>query len=399
MYESFYGLTAKPFQLSPDPGFFFDSRGHRRALSYLEYGLHQGEGFIVVTGEVGAGKTTIVRRMLEKLPAKDIVPVQVVSTQLGAEDLLRLIAGSFGIATEALDKGTVLLRLEAFLRRLHADGKRALLIVDEAQNLSPRAIEELRMLSNFQVGPQAMLQSFLVGQPELRQLMQRPEMRQLRQRVLAAYHLGPIEPGEVQHYVEHRLRQAGWHDDPSFETAVFAALHDCTGGLPRRINTLADRLLLAGFLAESHRITARDVRQVAAEMADELGAMGATAPASPPRLDPFESLDTAVPSNGPAVPGAAAPWSAAPADTAAMPLPASFAHVPATALDDAACPPLAGDAAPLGAPIASDGALLAQRVAAVESSTSTIQDALRRVMHLVRLLQGDRKPGLRSERI
>jgi len=166
MYESFYRLSGKPFQLSPDPEFFFGSRGHRRAMAYLEYGLHQAEGFIVVTGEVGAGKTTLVQQLLRRLPANNVVPVQIVTTQLEAEDLVRIVASSFGLPTDDTnDKATLLIRLEQYLRKLQGEGKRALLIVDEAQNLGARAIEELRMLSNFQLGTKATLQSFLLGHP------------------------------------------------------------------------------------------------------------------------------------------------------------------------------------------------------------------------------------------
>ena len=271
MYEQFYGLSGKPFQLSPDPAFFFGSRGHRRAMAYLEYGLHQAEGFIVMTGEVGAGKTTLVRQLLQRLAGKPVVPVQIVTTQLHADDLLRLVAASFGLPVAGADKAALLVRLEAFLRELHEQGRRALLIVDEAQNLGGRAIEELRMLSNFQVGTRAILQSFLVGQPELRDLMQRPEMSQLKQRIIAAYHLGPLDRQETQQYVEHRLSHVGWKNDPSFEPEAFDRLYEASGGVPRRINTIADRLLLSGFLAEKHRIGAQDVIDVVEEIRVELG--------------------------------------------------------------------------------------------------------------------------------
>jgi len=149
VYETFYGLTGKPFQLNPDPSFYFGSRQHRRAMAYLEYGLHQSEGFIVVTGDVGAGKTTIVRSLLDKLDAKQVVAAQLVSTQLDAEDTLRMVAAAFGLPGKDVPKSQMLLSLEAFLVSLAQQGKRALLIVDEAQNLTPRAVEELRMLSNF----------------------------------------------------------------------------------------------------------------------------------------------------------------------------------------------------------------------------------------------------------
>jgi general secretion pathway protein A len=271
MYESHFGFTAKPFQLNPDPDFFFGSRGHKRALAYLEYGLHQGEGFIVITGEVGAGKTTLVRGLLRRIHNDSIVPVQIVSTQVDSDDLLRLVASAFGLRAEGEDKATLLTRLEQYFQSLHADGKRALLIVDEAQNLSPRAVEELRMLSNFQVGTRSLVQSFLVGQPEFRGIMQRPEMRQLKQRVIASYHLGPLDEEETQHYIEHRLRHVGWQDKPQFETLAFKSIHGTTGGVPRRINTLCDRLLLAAFLGEKRSIGADDVDAVAKELSDELG--------------------------------------------------------------------------------------------------------------------------------
>ena len=271
MYESFYRLSGKPFQLSPDPEFFFGSRGHRRAMAYLEYGLHQAEGFIVVTGEVGAGKTTLVQQLLRRLPVNNVVPVQIVTTQLEAEDLVRIVASSFGLPTETGDKATLLIRLEQYLRQLQAEGKRALLIVDEAQNLGARAIEELRMLSNFQIGTKAILQSFLLGQPELRDLMQRPEMRQLKQRIIAAYHLGPLDRAETQQYIEHRLHQVGWQNDPAFSAAAFDRIFALTSGIPRRINTLADRLLLSAFLAERHELNDQDVEDVARELKFELG--------------------------------------------------------------------------------------------------------------------------------
>ncbi len=195
MYEAFFGLTGKPFQLNPDPSFYYGSRGHKRAFAYLEYGLYQSEGFIVITGEIGAGKTTIVRNLLEQLDPAKVVAAQIVSTQLDADDLLRAIGVAFGLPVRSVNKAVLLASIEAFLCQLATEKKRALLVVDEAQNLTQRAMEELRMLSNFQFGDQALLQSFLVGQPELRQLMQKPELQQLRQRVIASYHLGPARQG------------------------------------------------------------------------------------------------------------------------------------------------------------------------------------------------------------
>ncbi|MBN8282073.1 XrtA/PEP-CTERM system-associated ATPase [Zoogloea sp.] len=269
MYEAYFGLRGKPFQLNPDPSFFYGSRGHRRAMAYLEYGLHQNEGFIVVTGEVGAGKTLLVRSLLEKLDPSRIVAANLVSTQIDADDILRLVAAAFGIPSKHLSKSDLLLAIEAFLVSTTAAGKRALLIVDEAQNLTQRAVEELRMLSNFQLEDHALLQSFLVGQPEFRSIMQSPEMVQLRQRVIASYHLGPLDVAETQAYVEHRLGCVGWKGNPAFEAEALKGIFNHSQGIPRRINALCDRIMLAAFLSDKHQVSVELVEQVAAEMSEE----------------------------------------------------------------------------------------------------------------------------------
>src|SRR5688500_7097076 len=225
MFETYFGLSAQPFQLSPDPAFFFNSRGHKRAHSYLQYGLYQSEGFIVLTGEVGAGKTTLIRSLLQELDPSKVVAAQLVSTQLDADGLLHAVATAFGLVEREQKKARVLAELEAFLVSLLPKNKRALLIVDEAQNLEPEAVEELRMLSNFQVQHKALLQSFLVGQPELRQVMRGVEMQQLRQRVIASYHLGPLDADETRAYIQHRLTHVGWKGNPKFEADTFARIH------------------------------------------------------------------------------------------------------------------------------------------------------------------------------
>jgi putative secretion ATPase (PEP-CTERM system associated) len=271
MYESYYGLSGKPFQLNPDPAFFFGSRGHKRAFAYLQYGVHQSEGFIVITGEIGAGKTTLVRSLFEQIDRDRLVAAQLVSTQLDADDMLRSIAVAFGLPVRSVDKAMLLASLEAFLCQLAVDRRRALLVIDEAQNLTPRAVEELRMLSNFQLGDQALLQSFLIGQPELRTMMQAPQMQQLRQRVTASYHLGPLDKSETRAYIEHRLSHVGWKGDPRFEPACFDLIHVVTGGIPRRINTLCNRLMLAGYLGEKHAFGTGDVQGIAREIREELG--------------------------------------------------------------------------------------------------------------------------------
>jgi putative secretion ATPase (PEP-CTERM system associated) len=271
MYEAFYGLSGKPFQLNPDPEFFFASRGHARAYAYLQYGLYQSEGFIVVTGEVGAGKTTLVRSLLKRLDPAKVVAAQIVTTQLDAEDLLKAVAAAFGVPARTTDKAQLLANLEAFFVSLVPERKRALLVVDEAQNLTARAVEELRMLSNFQLDDRSLLQSFLVGQPELRQVLHSGQLQQLRQRVIASYHLGPMDRAETHAYVEHRLKHVGWKGDPAFDADAFEAIHDASGGIPRRVNLICNRVMLAGYLAEKHRIGAADVRGVANEIRKELG--------------------------------------------------------------------------------------------------------------------------------
>ncbi|WP_287367353.1 XrtA/PEP-CTERM system-associated ATPase [Thauera sp.] len=277
MYESFFKFNGKPFQLNPDPSFFYGSRGHKRAMAYLEYGLHQSEGFIVITGEIGAGKTTIVRSLLEQLDPDKVVAANLVSTQIDANDMLRMVAAAFGVPSRTLDKAGLLLALETFLVSVAASGKRALLIVDEAQNLTPAAVEELRMLSNFQLEDHALLQSFLVGQPEFRDIMQSGEMQQLRQRVIASYHLGPLDSQETRGYIEHRLGHVGWNNDPAFEPGAYTAIYGYTGGIPRKINTLCDRLLLGAYLSERHTIGEADVREVIDELKEEFAAAGARA--------------------------------------------------------------------------------------------------------------------------
>ena len=272
MYEAYYGLNAKPFQLNPDPSFYFASKQHRRAKAYLEYGVLRNEGFIVITGEVGAGKTTIVRGLLESLDADKVVAGNLVSTQLDAEDTLRMVGAAFGVRTKDVSKADLLMSLEAFLVSQTSQGKRCLLVVDEAQNLTPRAVEELRMLSNFQFGKQALLQSFLVGQPEFREILQNPQMQQLRQRVIAACHIGPMDVEETQGYIEHRLKCAGASSEKShFDAGAFEAIFETSGGIPRRINAVCDRLLLLGFLENKEILTAADVKEVALEIHQEAG--------------------------------------------------------------------------------------------------------------------------------
>jgi putative secretion ATPase (PEP-CTERM system associated) len=275
MYESYYGFTERPFQLSPDPRFFFATNHHQRALSYLQYGLDQGEGFIVITGPIGTGKTTIARNLLSTIGDENIVAAQLVTTKLSPEELLELVAAEFKIPLKGNSKADLLRSIETFLVQLNKQGKRALLLVDEAQNLPIETVEELRMLSNFQLNDKPLIQSFLLGQEELKDIIQAPNMEQFRQRIIASAHLKPLSLKEVKDYISHRLSQAGCTKDSLFTATALEAIHEKTLGVPRKINIFVDRLLLFGFLEELTSFDIDAINEVAEEMSVELtGSLG-----------------------------------------------------------------------------------------------------------------------------
>jgi putative secretion ATPase (PEP-CTERM system associated) len=271
MYEEFYGLEAKPFHLSPDPRFFFESRGHSRALAYLHYGVEQGDGFVVVTGDVGTGKTTLARLLYEELRrSKKVVAARIVVTQCTSDQLLRMIAEAFGVAQERRSMATVLKDLEKYLQQQHDADKRTLLLLDEVQNLPMDALEMLRMLSNFQSEERPLLQSLLLGQAEFQEILQARGAEQLRQRVIASCHLYPLASAEeTRSYVEHRLKHVGWDDDPHIDEDAYPIIQDFTSGVPRRINTFCDRLMLFSYLEELHHIKAETVEAVAEEISSD----------------------------------------------------------------------------------------------------------------------------------
>ena len=273
MYKAYYHLQAKPFQLTSDPRFFYSSKGHRRAMAYLVYGVHQGEGFIVITGEIGAGKTMLASTLAHKMASRNLVLAQVVSTSLEADDLVRMVVAALGLPQDN-SKAVLLNRVEQFLVACQRQGKKVLLVVDEAQNLPPRSVEELRMLSNFVCADKPLLQTFLLGQPEFRRTLQSPAMEQLRQRVIASCHLGPLDGAETEAYILHRLQTVGWRDDPSFGKDTFDAIYQHSGGIPRKINILCDRLLLMGVLDKKHAFTVKDVATVTYELQQEFAPAG-----------------------------------------------------------------------------------------------------------------------------
>jgi len=269
VYEKFYGLKTSPFRLSPDPAFFFGSKGHKRALAYLRYGVNQKEGFIVITGTPGTGKTTLARALLAEMSKNKTVVSELNTTHLQADDVLRMVAASYGLAHENESKATLLKRLEEFFLSRFRAGYHVLLIVDESQNLPKESLEELRMLSNFYSGKDALLQIFLLGQEQFREQLYSPEMEQLRQRVVASCHLDPLDQEESSEYIQHRLRLAGWQGDPKISERAFARIYSVTKGVPRRINTFCDRLMLFGALENVHVFKDDEIKAVAKELSIE----------------------------------------------------------------------------------------------------------------------------------
>jgi len=349
MYEDHFGLSERPFQLTPDARYWYDTATHRKAMAYLGYGLAQGEGFIVITGDIGAGKTTLVRHLMEQIDPARLNPIEIVSTAIEAEDLLRIVATGLGVASEGKSKAELLTLIERGLHAVARTGRRTLLIVDEAQALPVSALEELRMLSNFQAGGRAMLQIFLLGQPEFRDRLQGSDrLEQLRQRVIAVHHLDPMEPDEVAHYIGHRLQIAGWQGRPDFAENVFPLLHRSSGGVPRRLNQLMGRVMLHAALSDATMIDLALVRAVILDAAREL-----------------------------------------PATTA--PVAAKAAPEPAVASEPVAVP--------VPEPVAVDHGV-ADRVAALEARIDEQDAALRRVLTLlVDWVENDSAAGLKLEAV
>lgn len=298
MIESYYGLSAAPFRLAPEPRFFFASATHRKALSYLDYGLRQGEGFLVLSGEIGAGKSLLVAHLLAGLDREGLTAVSLASGGLEPLDALWLIAEGLGLEPAAGGKAPLLAAIRRCLVEQERAGRRVLLVVDEAQSLPAATLEELRLLTDLG-GRQAGLQCFLVGQPQLRPLLARPELEQLRQRVVASCHLEPLGEEETGRYVHHRLEIAGWRGKPVLAEGIGGAVHAATGGVPRRINLLCGRLMLLGAVEGRDRLDEADVATVQSDLrAEGLAAPTGTGEPRPARggdgiaarLDELEEL-------------------------------------------------------------------------------------------------------------
>ncbi len=268
MYTAFYGLREKPFSLTPNPRFLFLAESHREALAHLLYGLEQGEGFIVVAGEVGTGKTTICRTLLERLGVETELAF-LFNPSGSADEMLQSVNEEFGLPASGRSRRELLAQLNRFLLEKNRESKRVVLIVDEAQNLSTSTLEQIRLLSNLETTTSKLIQIILLGQPELGDKLDSDELRQLRQRIGVRWHLSPMNAEETAQYVRHRLRVAAGADRAAlFSDAALAEVHRRTGGVPRLVNVLCDRALLAGYGAESSQIDADLVRQAAREIRD-----------------------------------------------------------------------------------------------------------------------------------
>jgi general secretion pathway protein A len=271
MYSKFFGLKHLPFSIAPDPRYLYMSARHREALAHLLYGLKGGGGFVLLTGEIGAGKTTVCRCFLEQLPPRCNV-AYIFNPKLTVPELLQTVCDEFRIPLPALPPGAVrtvkdfIDPLNEFLLRTHAVGQTNVLIIDEAQNLSADVLEQLRLLTNLETAERKLLQIILIGQPELRDMLARPELEQLGQRVIARYHLDALNEAETARYVDHRLGVAGGSGASPFDAPALKRIHQLSRGVPRRVNLLCDRALLGGYATGQQRIGADVVEQAAAEV-------------------------------------------------------------------------------------------------------------------------------------
>jgi general secretion pathway protein A len=254
MYTQFYGLREKPFNVTADPNFMFFSRHHKEALAHLFYGIKERKGFLEITGEVGTGKTTLCRVLLNSLDEKTKTAF-ILNPNLSEVQLLRAMAVDLGIKTEAKNKNHLISTLNTFLIEQLSSGFNVVVIIDEAQNLKPTLLEQVRMLSNLETEKDKLFQIVLVGQPELRDKLNSPHLRQLRQRISVQYHILPLELDEIGQYINHRLNVAGSDGSIIFTDKAIDHIYRYSEGVPRLINIVCDRALLAGYVLEKKKIS------------------------------------------------------------------------------------------------------------------------------------------------
>ena len=318
MYKQFFGLSHSPFSIAPDPRYLYMSERHREALAHLLYGVGSGGGFVLLTGEIGAGKTTVCRCFIEQVPSTCKL-AYVFNPRLTVEELLQAVCAEFGIEVPPATstRGYVDL-VNRHLLAAHAAGMNSVLVIDEAQNLTADVLEQLRLLTNLETNERKLLQIILIGQPELRTMLARPELEQLAQRVIARYHLGPLTRRETANYIAHRMAVAGHSGAPAFTARVAARVHGLTGGVPRRINLLCDRALLGAYVENDRTVTTGILRRAAREV---------FAPATPRAARRWALFPAGAACA--MVIGAAAAWQLAPVP--AVPVTATHATAPAAA--------------------------------------------------------------------
>lgn len=253
MYNEFYGLKAAPFDITPNPRFLYQSTKHREAFNHLMYGIRERKGFVQLTGEVGAGKTTLCRALLEQLNG-DYSTALILNPVLNPDELMRAIATEYGLNVKGLDRMETIAAISDYLLKQTLAGKETVLIVDEAQNLTEDLLEQVRLISNIETDDRKLLQIVLLGQPELRDRLNSHRLRQLRQRITVRYHLKPLTRNEVGQYIQHRLALAGSDGAPTFTGAAVWRVFGYSKGIPRLINAICDKALLAGFVQRSYRI-------------------------------------------------------------------------------------------------------------------------------------------------
>jgi type II secretory pathway predicted ATPase ExeA/outer membrane protein OmpA-like peptidoglycan-associated protein len=269
MYESFFGFEDTPFRLSADEKYRYAHHNYLRASAYLAYALQQGEGLVMITGDPGSGKTTLIRDVISELEPSIFHTINLVTSQLHAEELLRKVALEFGLPAETYNKATLLTNIHKKLAAMHEQGKRSILFLDEAQNLSPNGLEELRLLSNLQQGKHSLLQIVLVGHQDLRRLLLGPDMEHFQQRLIAVCQLEPMNDEQTREYIVHRLELVGWHQDPEIRDEVFQLIHLVSKGVPRNINHLMSQLLLFAALEEKHELSDDDALVIIEELVDQ----------------------------------------------------------------------------------------------------------------------------------
>ena len=266
MYQSFYGFTEMPFNITPDPRFLYLSPTHQEALQHLKFGVQEKKGFIVLVGEVGCGKTTLCRRFLNELDPALYDTALILNPRVTETQMLKAILTELGETRIGRSQHDLVGQINSVLLERIERGRDIVLIIDEAQNLTFEVLEQIRLLSNLESDKQKLLQIVLMGQPELKHMLGREELRQLRQRILVHYELHPLTPNDLAHYVQHRLTLAGGSGRPNFTKWAMRAIHRGSGGIPRIINNLCDKALLSGFIRESDEINYWDVRRAIREM-------------------------------------------------------------------------------------------------------------------------------------